>query len=126
MKSNQSSLARRAYKVQGAHTFIGVFGSGSSACCRVVTIMDNYISYEVLKVAECRERFAVDQELGLIHEIEVYEFTNAETKATKKLMQLFQIQYSMNLSEPARVAERQREEGARIIPLWPQGIQPAA
>ncbi|MDJ1498914.1 hypothetical protein QNI19_38660 [Cytophagaceae bacterium DM2B3-1] len=126
MKSNQSSLARRAYKVQGAHTFIGVFGSGSSACCRVVTILDNYVSYEVLTVSACKERFAIDNELGLIHEIKVYEFTNAETKATKKLMRLFQIQYSMNLLEPARVAEREKETGARVIPLWPEGKKPAA
>lgn len=126
MKSNHSSLACRAYMVQGAHTYIGVFGSGSSTCCRVVTILDNYFSYEVLKVAECRERFTVDQVLGLIHEIKVHEFTNAEIKASKKMLQLSQVQYSMNLSEPARVAEREKETGATIIPLWPQGQKPAA
>ena len=118
MKSSSPYLVRRAWMVQGAHTFIGVFGSGTTARCRVVTVMDNYMSCEVLTVAECKERFAIDYQMGLVHEIEGHQFTNAETQASKKLLELYQVQYSMNLAEPGRVAEREQEE-AVIIPLKP-------
>ncbi len=110
MKNTSPYLVRRAYVIQGSPTFIGVFGSGLAARCRIVTIHDNYMSCEVLTVAACRERFATEYQMGRVREIEGHHFTNAETEASRKLLELFQVQYTMNLAEPER-------KEALIIPL---------
>ena len=107
METNKNPrIARAAYMVESSGTFIGIFGSGSAARCRIVTVLANYVAVEVLTVAETKERFKEDNEMGLVREIEDFVFTNMETKAFAQMLKLVDV---APLSGP----------DAKVIPLRP-------
>ena len=92
MKSNKNPrIARAAYMVEGSGTFIGVFGHGPATRCRVVTVTETWVSIEVMTVPQTKERFEVDQQLGFVREIEDFVFTNMETKAFARMLELVDV-----------------------------------
>ena len=99
-KTPAAPMPRAAYVVEGSSTFIGVFGSGSAARCRVVSVMENYVSIEVMTVPQTKDRFHIDAELGLIKLVPSYVFGNHEAKALWRLQQLSDMRFMRETAAP--------------------------
>ncbi len=99
-KTQNAALPRAAYLVEDSTTMIGVFGSGSAARCRIVTVMDNYVSIEVLTVPQTKDRFGQSADFGHVKEIPPYVFGNHEGKAAWRLQQLSEMRFMREIAAP--------------------------
>ena len=116
-KTPAAPAPRAAYVVQGSSTFIGVFGSGTAARCRIVTVMDNYVAVEVLTVPQTKERFDADNELGFVHQVPLYIFENQEAKALWRLQQLTDTRYMQKVATVPLSPEFEHE--GRVVGFYP-------
>ncbi len=123
-KTPAAAMPRAAYVVQGSSTFVGVFGSGSAARCRIVTVLDNYVAVEVLTVPETKARFEQDAELGFVREVPPHVFGNHEAKALWRLQQLTQTRYMHKVATVPLAPEFEHE--GRVIGFYPPWFGSAA